>query len=314
MAEKVFEVHNPVLYTGLQNELLELLKTAYPATKIVARGLEIKLIGTDEEIMLVEAIIEQMKHVIQKQGHITEEQLKDLLNKQKTVIFTEKDAKPILFGANGQPILAKTVNQKRMVEACLHNDIVFAIGPAGTGKTYTAVAIAVNALKNKQVKRIVLVRPAVEAGESLGFLPGDMKEKVDPYLRPLYDALDDMIHAEKLKAYLESKVIEIVPLAYMRGRTLNNAFIILDEAQNATSTQMKMFLTRLGMDSKIIVTGDLTQIDLPKKSLSGLKHAVNLLKNIKGISLIELDGRDVVRHPLVKKIIEAYSEEDEEQK
>jgi phosphate starvation-inducible PhoH-like protein len=314
LAEKVFEVHNPVLYTGLQNELLELLKTAYPATKIVARGLEIKLIGTDEEIMLVEAIIEQMKHVIQKQGHITEEQLKDLLNKQKTVIFTEKDAKPILFGANGQPILAKTVNQKRMVEACLHNDIVFAIGPAGTGKTYTAVAIAVNALKNKQVKRIVLVRPAVEAGESLGFLPGDMKEKVDPYLRPLYDALDDMIHAEKLKAYLESKVIEIVPLAYMRGRTLNNAFIILDEAQNATSTQMKMFLTRLGMDSKIIVTGDLTQIDLPKKSLSGLKHAVNLLKNIKGISLIELDGRDVVRHPLVKKIIEAYSEEDEEQK
>lgn len=314
MAERVFEVQNPILYTGLHNELLELLKTAYPATKIVARGLEIKLIGTEEEVMLAEAIIEQMKHVIQKQGHISEEQLKDLLNKQKTVIFTEKDAKPILFGANGQPILAKTVNQKRMVEACLHNDIVFAIGPAGTGKTYTAVAIAVNALKNKQVKRIVLVRPAVEAGESLGFLPGDMKEKVDPYLRPLYDALDDMIHAEKLKSYLESKIIEIVPLAYMRGRTLNNAFIILDEAQNATSTQMKMFLTRLGMDSKIIATGDLTQIDLPKKTLSGLKHAVNLLKNIKGISLIELDGRDVVRHPLVKKIIEAYSEEDEEQK
>jgi len=314
LAERVFEVQNPILYTGLHNGLLELLKTAYPATKIVARGLEIKLIGTEEEVMLAEAIIEQMKHVIQKQGHISEEQLKDLLNKQKTVIFTEKDAKPILFGANGQPILAKTVNQKRMVEACLHNDIVFAIGPAGTGKTYTAVAIAVNALKNKQVKRIVLVRPAVEAGESLGFLPGDMKEKVDPYLRPLYDALDDMIHAEKLKSYLESKIIEIVPLAYMRGRTLNNAFIILDEAQNATSTQMKMFLTRLGMDSKIIATGDLTQIDLPKKTLSGLKHAVNLLKDIKGISLIELDGRDVVRHPLVKKIIEAYSEEDEEQK
>jgi len=314
LAERVFEVQNPILYTGLHNELLELLKTAYRATKIVARGLEIKLIGTEEEVMLAEAIIEQMKHVIQKQGHISEEQLKDLLNKQKTVIFTEKDAKPILFGANGQPILAKTVNQKRMVEACLHNDIVFAIGPAGTGKTYTAVAIAVNALKNKQVKRIVLVRPAVEAGESLGFLPGDMKEKVDPYLRPLYDALDDMIHAEKLKSYLESKIIEIVPLAYMRGRTLNNAFIILDEAQNATSTQMKMFLTRLGMDSKIIATGDLTQIDLPKKTLSGLKHAVNLLKNIKGISLIELDGRDVVRHPLVKKIIEAYSDEEEEQK
>lgn len=311
MAEKVFEVQNPILFTGLHNELLELLKTAYPTTKIVARGLEIKLIGADEEVMLAEAIIEQMKVIIQKQGHISEEQLKDLLTKQKTVIFTQKDAKPILFGANGQPILAKTVNQKRMVEASAENDIVFAIGPAGTGKTYTAVAIAVNALKNKQVKRIVLVRPAVEAGENLGFLPGDMKEKVDPYLRPLYDALDDMIHAEKLKSYLENKVIEIVPLAYMRGRTLNNAFIILDEAQNATSTQMKMFLTRLGMDSKIIATGDLTQIDLPKKTMSGLKHAVGLLKNIKGISLIELDGRDVVRHPLVKKIIEAYSEEED---
>lgn len=312
MAEKVFEVQNPILYTGLHNELLELLKNAYPSTKIVARGLEVKLIGTEEEVMLAEAIIEQMKNIIQQQGHISEEQLKDLLNKQKTVIFTQKDAKPILFGANGQPILAKTINQKRMVEACIDNDIVFAIGPAGTGKTYTAVAIAVNALKNKQVKRIVLVRPAVEAGESLGFLPGDMKEKVDPYLRPLYDALDDMIHAEKLKSYLENKVIEIVPLAYMRGRTLNNAFIILDEAQNATTTQMKMFLTRLGMDSKIIATGDLTQIDLPKKALSGLKHAVNLLKNIKGIALIELDGRDVVRHPLVKKIIEAYQEEESE--
>ncbi len=311
MAEKVFEVQNPILFTGLHNELLELLKTAYPATKIVARGLEIKIIGTNEEVMLAEAIVEQMKVIIQKQGHISEEQLKDLLSKQKIVIFTQKDAKPILFGANGQPILAKTVNQKRMVEASAENDIVFAIGPAGTGKTYTAVAIAVNALKNKQVKRIVLVRPAVEAGESLGFLPGDMKEKVDPYLRPLYDALDDMIHAEKLKSYLESKIIEIVPLAYMRGRTLNNAFIILDEAQNATSTQMKMFLTRLGMDSKIIATGDLTQIDLPKKTMSGLKHAVSLLKNIKGISLIELDGRDVVRHPLVKKIIEAYSEEED---
>lgn len=311
MAEKIFEVQNPILFTGLHNELLELLKAAYPETKIIARGLEIKLIGIDAEVMLAEAILEQMKNIIQKQGHITEEQLKDLLNKQKTVIFTQKDAKPILFGANGQPILAKTINQKRMVEASAENDIVFAIGPAGTGKTYTAVAIAVNALKTKQVKRIILVRPAVEAGESLGFLPGDMKEKVDPYLRPLYDALDDMIHAEKLKVYLENKVIEIVPLAYMRGRTLNNAFIILDEAQNATSAQMKMFLTRLGMDSKIIATGDLTQIDLPKKTLSGLKHAVNLLKSIKGIALIELDGRDVVRHPLVKKIIEAYNQEDE---
>ncbi|MCS7075470.1 MAG: PhoH family protein [Bacteroidia bacterium] len=306
MAEKVFEVQNPILFTGLHNELLEMLKNAYPNLKIVARGLEIKLIGTEEDILLAEAILEQMKHIIQKQGHINEVQLKDLLNNQKTVIFTQKDAKPILFGANGQPILAKTVNQKRMVQASAENDIVFAIGPAGTGKTYTAVAIAVNALKNKQVKRIVLVRPAVEAGESLGFLPGDMKEKVDPYLRPLYDALDDMIHAEKLKSYLENKVIEIVPLAYMRGRTLNNAFIILDEAQNATSAQMKMFLTRLGMDSKIIATGDLTQIDLPKKTLSGLKHAVQLLKDIKGIAFVELDGRDVVRHPLVKKIIEAY--------
>lgn len=306
----MFEVQNPILFTGLRNELLELLKNAYPTTKVIARGLEIKFIGTDEDIMLAESIIEQMKHVIQKQGHISEEQLKDLLNKQKAVIFNQKEAKPILFGANGQPILAKTINQKRMVEACAQNDIVFAIGPAGTGKTYTAVAIAVSALKNKQVKRIVLVRPAVEAGESLGFLPGDMKEKVDPYLRPLYDALDDMIHAEKLKSYLENKIIEIVPLAYMRGRTLNNAFIILDEAQNATAAQMKMFLTRLGMDSKIIATGDLTQIDLPKKTLSGLKHAIKILKNIKGIAFVELDGRDVVRHPLVKKIIEAYNQDE----
>lgn len=291
--------------------MLEALKSAYPKVKFVARGEEFKIIGEESEFPIVEAAIEQIFQAIQTQGNITEDQVKEVIVKQKVEIF-DPNVKPILFGANGQPIFAKTVNQKKMVEASAQNDIMFAIGPAGTGKTYTAVALAVNALKNKQVKRIILVRPAVEAGESLGFLPGDMKEKVDPYLRPLYDALDDMVHPEKLKAYLESRVIEIVPLAYMRGRTLNNSFIILDEAQNATTAQMKMFLTRLGIDSKIIATGDLTQIDLPKKSMSGLRQVSHILQGINGIEFVQLDGRDVVRHRLVKKIIEAYEKEDKD--
>jgi phosphate starvation-inducible PhoH-like protein len=275
--------------------------------KIVARGTEIKVLGEEQRLHVIASLIQSLISEIAKNGPMESEKLIQILgNKNYTTegIYTDQDV--ILFGSRGQTVKAKTSGQKALMESTAVNDIVFAVGPAGTGKTYIAVALAVKALKEKRVRKIVLVRPAVEAGESLGFLPGDLKEKIDPYLRPLYDSLEDFILPEKLKSYLEKNIIEIVPLAYMRGRTLNYSFIIMDEAQNATETQMKMFLTRLGMESKIIITGDGTQIDLPKSQKSGLLQAVNILKNVTGIGLVQFNDSDVVRHKLVRKIIQAY--------
>ena len=278
---------------------------------LISRGNEIRIKGTTPEISRISDILESLLQHYQTYGKLTHENVKTYLNgnpEANRLAADVSDEDVLVYGTKGIVVRARTANQKKLVEAAEKADLVFAIGPAGTGKTYTAVAIAVRALKNKEVRKIIITRPAVEAGENLGFLPGDLKEKIDPYLRPIYDALDDMIPAEKLKLYLENRTIEIAPLAYMRGRTLNNAFILLDEAQNTTPMQMKMFLTRMGPNSKAIITGDRSQIDLPNKQKSGLIESVNVLKNIKGISFVELDGRDVVRHRLVKDIIKAYED------
>lgn len=307
---------NPPEFWGLENELLNVLKKAFPKLRLVARGNELKAIGDDEMLDLLHKKMDMALQHYEKYNQLKEDELKSILGSVTTdtepkhvhVSSTGNDAEPLVFGPNGIVVKARTQNQKKMVASCSKNDIMFAIGPAGTGKTYTAVALAVRALKNKEVKRIILTRPAVEAGENLGFLPGDLKEKIDPYLRPLYDALDDMIPADKLKQYLENRTIEIAPLAFMRGRTLDNAFVILDEAQNATDMQLKMFLTRMGPTAKFILTGDVTQIDLPKKQMSGLYTALNILKDIQGIDIIYLTGEDVVRHKLVKRILEAYGD------
>jgi phosphate starvation-inducible PhoH-like protein len=305
------ETVNPIEFFGVNNGKLDILKKKFPLLKILSRGTQIKLSGSPEQVESAKEKIDLIVQYLQRNGHMSENYFEQILgggDDAETVDnFIDKNPNDILvFGPNGKTVRARTVNQKRMVQVGEKNDIVFAIGPAGTGKTYTAVALAVRALKNKMVKKIILTRPAVEAGESLGFLPGDLKEKIDPYLRPLYDALDDMIPADKLGYYMSTRVIEIAPLAYMRGRTLDNAFIILDEAQNATDLQIKMFLTRIGSNAKAIITGDLTQIDLPKNQRSGLDKAVRILKNIDGIAHIELDEEDVVRHRLVKAIIRAY--------
>jgi phosphate starvation-inducible PhoH-like protein len=290
-----------------------LLKKRFPLLKILSRGTQIKLSGSAEQIDSAKEKIETLVQYLQKNGNVSQNYFEQILGGDdvETVDhFVEKNPQDVLvFGPNGKSVRARTQNQKKMVSAADKNDIIFAIGPAGTGKTYTAVALAVRALKNKSVKKIILTRPAVEAGENLGFLPGDLKEKIDPYLRPLYDALDDMIPADKLGYYMTTRVIEIAPLAYMRGRTLDHAFIILDEAQNTTDLQIKMFLTRIGANAKAIITGDLTQIDLPKNQKSGLEKATRILKNIDGIAHIELDEEDVVRHRLVKAIIRAYDKE-----
>lgn len=308
---------NPVDFWGLENEQLNVLKKAFPKLRLVARGNELKAIGDSEMLDLLSKKLQKAMEHFEKYHQLKEDDLKSILGsvmadssepKHVHISSTGNDSEPLVFGPNGIVVKARTANQKRMVSSCLQNDIMFAIGPAGTGKTYTAVALAVKALKNKEVKRIILTRPAVEAGENLGFLPGDLKEKIDPYLRPLYDALDDMIPADKLKLYLENRTIEIAPLAFMRGRTLDNAFVILDEAQNATDMQLKMFLTRMGPTAKFILTGDVTQIDLPKKQMSGLYTALNILKDIQGIDIIYLTGEDVVRHKLVKRILEAYGD------
>lgn len=307
---------NPAEFWGLDNEQLNVFKKAFPKLRLVARGNELKAIGDDEMLDLLKKKLSAAISHFEKYQRINEDELKSILGsvsvdtepKHVHVSSSGNDSEPLVFGPNGIVVKARTQNQKRMVNSCMKNDILFAIGPAGTGKTYTAVALAVKALKNKEVKRIILTRPAVEAGENLGFLPGDLKEKIDPYLRPLYDALDDMIPADKLKVYLENRTIEIAPLAFMRGRTLDNAFVILDEAQNATDMQLKMFLTRMGPTAKFILTGDVTQIDLPKKQMSGLYTALNILKDIQGIDIIYLTGEDVVRHKLVKKILEAYGD------
>ena len=306
------DVH-PISFLGVNNQNFKLLQQAFPKLKIIARGSEIILKGDPDEIERVSAKIELILKYITRHNTITEEKLVDMLGDipPPTVPHDEDDHKDVgflLIGNDGAVIRAKTPNQIALVEAANNNDLIFAVGPAGTGKTYTSVAIAVRALKRKEIKRIVIARPAVEAGENLGFLPGDLKEKIDPYLRPVYDALDDMIPADKLKQYFEQRVIEVAPLAFMRGRTLNHAVVILDEAQNATHTQLKMFLTRMGPNAKFIITGDLTQIDLPKQGASGLLNAIHILKNIEGISIIELTVQDVIRHRLVKSIVTAYEQ------
>jgi phosphate starvation-inducible PhoH-like protein len=307
---------NPAVLWGPNNDHFEIIKKQYPKLKIVARGNEIKVLGEEHELIVFQEKLNKLIQHVEKYETLDTNELGRILGaKIQDAPVTEPGTdKPgstgevIVFGPNGIMVKARTANQRRMVDTIVNNDIIFAIGPAGTGKTYTAVALAVRALKNKEVKRIILTRPAVEAGENLGFLPGDLKEKIDPYLRPLYDALDDMIPADKLKLYLENRTIEIAPLAFMRGRTLDNCFVILDEAQNATDMQLKMFLTRMGPSAKFIVTGDVTQIDLPKKQQSGLHTALRILTDIKGIDIIYLTGEDVVRHKLVRKILEAYGD------
>lgn len=309
------EQADPVVLWGTNNENFEILKKHFPKLKIVARGTQVKVLGDEKETELFNTKFEQVLHHLDKYNRITTDDLEQLLDLEREVPANGTGAareaekgEVIVYGPHGNMVRARSENQHRMVEGARRNDIIFAIGPAGTGKTYTAVALAVRSLKNKEVKRIILTRPAVEAGENLGFLPGDLKEKIDPYLRPLYDALDDMIPQEKLKVYLENRTIEIAPLAFMRGRTLDNAFVILDEAQNATELQLKMFLTRMGPTAKFIVTGDVTQIDLPRRQQSGLLHAMDILKEIRGIDFIYLTGKDVVRHKLVRKILEAYGD------
>lgn len=309
---------NPIEFFGVNNGKLDLLKKKFPLLKILSRGTQVKLSGSPEQIVDAKEKINLLIQYIERNGHMSENYFEQILggDDQQTIDhFVDRNPNDVLvFGPNGKTVRARTANQKRMVTAVDKNDIVFAIGPAGTGKTYTAVALAVRALKNKTVKKIILTRPAVEAGENLGFLPGDLKEKIDPYLRPLYDALDDMIPADKLMYYMTTRTIEIAPLAYMRGRTLDNAFIILDEAQNTNDGQLKMFLTRIGANAKAIITGDPTQVDLPKNMRSGIEKALRILKNVEGISHIELDEEDVVRHKLVKAIIKAYDKDQEVEK
>lgn len=294
-------------FWGTNDKILEFVKILFPKLKIIARGEMLKLIGAENDINNFEKKLESMIFFYEKFGRIDEKAIMQIMDNSSEENLTEETSSEILVhGRNGLLIKARTANQHRMVKACENNDLIFAIGPAGTGKTYTAVALAVRALKNKEIKRIILTRPAVEAGENLGFLPGDLRDKLDPYLQPLYDALRDMIPQQKLLSYWEDNTIEIAPLAFMRGRTLDNAFVILDEAQNATSSQLKMFLTRMGRNAKFIVTGDITQIDLPKNQKSGLPQAVEILDGIEGISIIQLTKRDVIRHKLVTKIINAY--------
>ncbi|AMS26330.1 phosphate starvation protein PhoH [Bacteroidetes bacterium UKL13-3] len=316
--EIIIEHIEPTELLGVNNRYLKSVQQFFPKVKIISRGNQLFISGELREIEQVENKLEALTKHIKEYGNLNQSQLENILGKEDSTvtIYDEQAANlqgetgdVIVYGNGGKVIRAKTPNQKKMVEAMKHNDILFAIGPAGTGKTYTAVALAVKALKNKEIKRIILARPAVEAGENLGFLPGDLKEKIDPYLRPLYDALDDMIQPEKLKQHLENRVIEIAPMAFMRGRTLDNAYVILDEAQNATDLQLKMFLTRMGPHAKFIVTGDLSQIDLPKKQQSGLVRATKILEGIKGIEFAYLTYEDVVRHKLVKDIIKAYDKD-----
>lgn len=303
---------NPIEFFGINNSKFDILKRKFPLLKILSRGTQIKLSGQPDEVATAQGKIGQVIKYLERNGHLSDNYFARILGDEEQGEAPVEDATSndiLVFGPNGKVIRAKTANQKLMATVSEKNDIIFAIGPAGTGKTYTAVALAVRALKNKAVRKIILTRPAVEAGESLGFLPGDLKEKIDPYLRPLYDALDDMLPSDKLNYYMANRIIEIAPLAYMRGRTLDNSYIILDEAQNATDLQLKMFLTRIGASAKAIITGDLTQVDLPKNQKSGLEKAARILKNIDGIGHIQLDEADVVRHRLVKHIIRAYDKE-----
>jgi phosphate starvation-inducible PhoH-like protein len=311
LIEKTITLENVSLpdFLGVENKNINKLSTAFPKSKIVSRGNEILVKGETAEVTQIADILNSLMEHFNRYGSITEEHVAGYISQEFVGTTAEEPEGVLLFGTRGNPIKAKTVNQQKLVQSVRDNDLVFAIGPAGTGKTFISVAMAVQALKNKHVKKIIITRPAVEAGENLGFLPGDLKEKIDPYLRPIYDALNDMVPFEKLKYYMEREIIEIAPLAYMRGRTLNNAFILLDEAQNTTPMQMKMFLTRMGPESKMIVTGDTSQIDLPSNQKSGLKEAVRILQEVKGIGFVELNDRDVVRHKLVRDIILAYGNE-----
>ena len=310
MIEQIIILENidPVVFFGTNNTNLQLLKTLYPKLRIVARGNVVKVSGSAEEIPAFEERIRELEAFCVNKNLLTDENIIDIVKGRMPNVV--KPDNLIIYGMNGKPIFARNDNQQELVNAFDENDLVFALGPAGSGKTYVAIALAVRALKNKEVKKIILSRPAVEAGEKLGFLPGDMKDKIDPYLQPLYDALEDMIPPAKLKEYIENKVIQIAPLAFMRGRTLSDAVIILDEAQNTTTHQIKMFLTRLGMNAKMIITGDVTQIDLPPSQLSGLKHALRVLNGVKGIGRIEFTKADIVRHKLVQRIVDAYEKED----
>lgn len=301
---ELLETVDPVVFYGINNVNMQLIKDLHPKLKVMARGSVIKVLGDAEDVANFEETLGKLQIHCGEFNKLEEAVIIDIVKGNEPKC--KKVDNLILHGINGRPIVARTPNQQRLVEAYKKNDLLFAVGPAGSGKTYTAIALAVRSLKNKHVRKIVLSRPAVEAGEKLGFLPGDMKEKIDPYLQPLYDALEDMIPAAKLKEHLENGVIQIAPLAFMRGRTLNDAAIILDEAQNTSTQQIKMFLTRMGINSKVIVTGDITQIDLPPSQKSGLIDALNTLKDIKEVSKIEFDVKDIVRHKLVQKIVEAY--------
>ena len=308
----IIDSADPVSFYGVNNSNMQLIRNLFPKLRMAARGSVIKVIGDDAETSEFERKVKELEAYCAKYNKLTEDVILDIMKGEKPRDSHADDV--IIFGVNGKPISARTPTQHKLVETFRHNDLTFALGPAGTGKTYVAIALAVKALKNREVKKIILSRPAVEAGEKLGFLPGDMKDKIDPYLQPLYDALEDMIPAVKLKEYMETKVIQIAPLAFMRGRTLNDAVIVLDEAQNTTTHQIKMFLTRLGVNAKMIITGDATQIDLPRTVSSGLIQALRILRDIPGIGKVEFGKKDIVRHQLVQRIVEAYQAYDEEQK
>lgn len=309
MNERLFELDllDPVAFYGVNNQNIDYLSAGFPKLKIIARDNIIKVLGEENEISNFQRLLDVLISHYNSKGFINSDLIQSCMNDENMEATEDTGNDIILHGQNGIIVKARTKNQKKLVDSFSNNDLIFAVGPAGSGKTYTAVALAVRALKNKEVKRIILTRPAVEAGENLGFLPGDLKEKLDPYMQPLYDALWDMLPSQKLSQYIEDRIIEIAPLAFMRGRTLDNAIVILDEAQNTTIAQMKMFLTRLGRSAKFIITGDITQIDLPRNQTSGLIHAVDILKNLEGIDIIYLDNSDIIRHKLVTKIINAYS-------
>ena len=313
MIERIYilESVDPVIFYGVNNVNMQLIKTLFPKLRIVARGNVMKVIGDEDESELFLKKIREVEKYCEEFNSLSEDVILDIIKGKAPVITKQENL--IIHGMNGKPIVARTENQQRLVKAFEENDLVFATGPAGTGKTFIAIALAVKALKNKEIRKIILSRPAVEAGEKLGFLPGEMKDKLDPYLQPLYDALQDMVPGAKLKEYMENNVIQIAPLAFMRGRTLNDAVIILDEAQNTTTHQIKMFLTRLGMNAKMIITGDVTQIDLPPTATSGLVQAMQILKGVKGIGKVEFEKKDIVRHKLVQRIVEAYDKFDSKQ-
>ncbi|MGN0205876.1 MAG: PhoH family protein [Muribaculaceae bacterium] len=308
----IIDTVDPVVFYGVNNCNIHLIRNLFPKLRMAARGTVIKVIGEESETLVFEQKVKKLEEYCAKYNQLTEEVIMEVIKGGSPKAQDADEA--IIYGINGKPIMPRNPNQSRLVKSFHENDLTFALGPAGTGKTYIAIALAVKALKNREVRRIILSRPAVEAGEKLGFLPGDMKDKIDPYLQPLYDALEDMIPVAKLKEMMEGNAIQIAPLAFMRGRTLNDAVIILDEAQNTTTHQIKMFLTRLGMGSKMIITGDVTQIDLPRTVQSGLVQALRVLNNVKGIGKVEFEKGDIVRHNLVQRIVEAYERHDEEMK